>query len=449
MRLFLRKQEAASAGFLINNMMQNCGSMEYDVKQFGAAGDGIQKDTKAIQAAIDRCSRDGGGRVVLAGGCFLTGTLYMKGQVELYIAGDAVLKASPDIADYTADTFRQLYRNEAHMDKCLIFSKDVEHIAFSGEGCVDGNGVCFVSKSREKRCERPMLFRFLDCKEIHIRDLKLLNPASWTTDFVQCEKIWVERVNISSLVNGNGDGLDFNACQDVIVSDCRMECSDDCICLQNSEEDKKCKNVVITNCILYSKWAGIRIGLLSCGDIENVTVSNCIFSHIQCSAIKIQSAEGAAIRRLVFENLVMEEVQRPLLVTQNYRRERVDRPEKITGKGIVEGLSLENVMYTEREEGDPGCACAVLDAQDKGGIRNVRIRNLSMYTKGGCKRKDNPEQILNHKGKRAECHNYQGQLPACGLFARNVENAKIEDLQVFPKQEDEREKIVVMEENLC
>ena len=416
--------------------------MDYNVKEYGAIGDGIFVNTTAIQNAIDACNKHGGGRVVLENGVFVTGTLYMKSNVELYVDVTATILGSPNIDDYTQDTHVQLYRNETALNRCLIFCENLENIAFSGRGVIDGNGAAFCNREGRSNNQRPMLLRYLNCTNIHISDLRLMNPASWTNAFILCNKIWVRNITIRSRVNGNGDGLDFDACQNVYVSDCDLDCSDDCICLQNSEEDRVCKNIVITNCIMCSKWAGMRIGLLSCGDIENLTVTNCIFRDIGCSALKIQASEGANVQNLLFENLIMENVQRPLFITQNYYRERINRPEDISTKGSVHDVYIHNVIATAMmDTGDAGKSCVVIDAEDDGGIRNIHLSDFYMTVQGGMRDEASLKDVPTHNQKRAECFNYKGQLPAYGLFARNSQNIKLTRFRVSMMRQDEREMV--------
>ncbi len=414
--------------------------MEYPVKQFGAVGDGRTLDTEAIQAAIDACAKTGG-RVVLEAGVFLTGTLYMRSHVELYVDISATLLGSGDIRAYTEDTYVQLYRFESHTDKCLIYCDGLEDIAFTGHGVIDGNGGCFSTEEERGPVQRPMLLRYRNCRNIRLSGLRLVNPASWTNDFIACCGIWVHGVSIRSRANWNGDGLDFNACEDVFVSSCLFDCSDDCICLQNSEEDRVCKNVVVSDCIFCSQWAGMRIGVLNCGDIENLTVSNCIFRDIACSALKIQSAEGGHIRNLLFDNLLMENVQRPLFITENLYRERIDRPEEVTTHGTVTGVTLQHVRASSTgEKADPLQSCIVLDALHEGGIGEISLSDFSYTVQGGGTKEDAARDPLpTHEGKRAECFNYAGPLPAYGIFSRNVQTLRLRDFRVTTLQPDERE----------
>jgi polygalacturonase len=417
--------------------------MDYDVYQYGATGDGATLDTQAIQKAIDLCSAEGGGRVVLSRGTFLTGTLFMKSDVELHIEVNATLLGSGDIEDYSAHTHKQLYRKESHMDGCLIFCKEVNNIAFTGRGTIHGQGERFV-RVEGKPVKRPMLIRYLNCRNVRLTGLRLRSPASWTNAFIQCKDIWVDGVDILSRAQTNGDGLDFDACQNVFVSNCNLDCSDDCICLQNSETEMKCKNIVVTNTIMCSRWAGMRIGLLSCGEIENVTVSNCIFRDIECSGLKIQSSEGSVLQNMVFSNLIMENVQRPLLLTLNHYRERVDRPEEVPETSRLRHMSFDNIRAVGKPE-DPKYlrSCIIIDALPGHFIEDITLSNFSYQAVGGGSKEHAAQTDIPYLYQtRAECFKYNGKegpLPAYGLFARNVQGLKLRNVRIETMKPDERQ----------
>lgn len=129
----------------------------YDVRSFGAEGNGSTKDTTAIQQAIDTCHLAGGGTVVLKCGQFVSGSLYLKSNVLLEIDISAVLMASGDIADYGEDTHHNRYRNEKALDRCFLYAEDADNIGIIGLGQIDGNGEAFPN---EGSIYRPMLLRF-------------------------------------------------------------------------------------------------------------------------------------------------------------------------------------------------------------------------------------------------------------------------------------------------
>jgi polygalacturonase len=250
----------------------------FDIRDYGAKGDSNTINTIAFQTAIDACNKSGGGTVLVSGGKFITGTIYLKSNVCLQIDAGAVMLGSSNINDYASNTDRTMYRGEPYMDRCLIFASNANNISIVGSGKIDGQGKLFPNAGDPQE-NRPKLLRVLNCTKIRMRDITLESPASWTTEWRYCADIVVDGITIFSQANGNGDGLDFDGCSDVRVSNSSFNTSDDAICLQTSLTDKPCRNIVITNCVFSSKWAGIRIGLLSRGDFNNVVVTNCIFNN--------------------------------------------------------------------------------------------------------------------------------------------------------------------------
>ena len=139
-------------------------STQFNILNFGAKADGETKDTKALQSAIDACTQNGGGTVIIpAGKTIITGTFYLKNHVNLHIESGAKILGSPDIADYTTDTHKNMYKNEPHMDRCLIFARDAHDFSIDGDGTIDGNG---HPKYFTSQTGRPMLIRFLNCQSI-------------------------------------------------------------------------------------------------------------------------------------------------------------------------------------------------------------------------------------------------------------------------------------------
>lgn len=297
----------------------------YDVKDFGAAGDGSTKDTAAIQSALDACGRAGGGCVRLAQGIFVTGTLYLRNSVTLEIDSSAVLAASPDIEDYGTDTHHNRYRNEPELDRCLIFAEDAQNVTVCGHGTICGNAKHFPN---DGSIYRPMMFRFLRCEHIHLENLKLYDAAAWTTAFLDSRYIWARGLDIRNEKRFNGDGLDFDGCSRVYVSDCNIRGTDDNLCLQSGSKAYPVEDIHITNCSFSSVCAGIRIGLKSIGDIRNVVISNCTMREIWREGIKIECSEGGRIEDILIQNVSMRNVRRPFFLILNNRFE----PDALEGR---------------------------------------------------------------------------------------------------------------------
>lgn len=323
------------------------------------------------------------------------------------------------------------------MDRCFIFASDAHNFSFEGSGTIDGNGY-----NRNFKKQRPMMLRFLNCSKIRLDGLYLINPAAWCSAWLYCNDIAVSNISIHSRVNGNGDGLDFDGCQDVRVTNSNFDTSDDCICLQTSNPDKPCQNVVVSNCTFTSKWAGVRIGLLSQSTISNVAISNCTFRDIQDSGLKIQQNEGGKMHNMVFSNLVMTSVPRPIFMTFCQQRAGDDTPEELAPLQSMGGFMFNNIMV-DNSMCDTN-SLFVLSALEGHYIENVAIRNVTFITGGGgtkeeAKRRDIPEltpEIM--KGWWPEYKLFGGVLPAAGVYARHIKNLTVENFMVKTMQPDAR-----------
>ncbi|AUP80539.1 glycoside hydrolase family 28 protein [Flavivirga eckloniae] len=416
---------------------------EYNVMAFGAKGDGITKDTKAVQDAINACSTNGGGTVLIpAGKTVVIGTIYIKDFVTLHVENGAVLMGSPDIEDYTTDTHKNMYKNEPHMDRCLIFAKNAKSFALEGYGTIDGNG---HPKNFTNKVGRPMLMRFMNCQDIHLKNLTIKNPAAWVSAWLYCDEIVVDGIRIHSRVNHNGDGLDFDGCTNVRVSNSSFDTSDDSICIQASLISTPSKNIVVTNCTFKSKWAGMRIGLLSRGDIESVTVSNCTFNDIQDSGLKIQLNEGGEMKNMTFSNLVMNNVPRPIFMTFAQQKACVDAPEEMYPMKAMHDFIF-NGMVVDNSKADKNSAIFITGMPEHD-ITDIQLSNIQFTVSGGGTAKDaNKDEIKEYtletlSGWWPEFH-LVGTLPAYGIYARHINGLLISNVQINTVEKDERPPIV-------
>src|SRR5690554_5726744 len=172
--------------FLIALILQSCSKSDYNILNFGAISDGKTMNTLAIQKAIDECHKNGGGKVVIPKGTFLSGTLYMKDNVNLHLEAEALLKGSSSFDDYPDNEVK--YKNsfssgELFGNKALIFGEGVRNISITGEGTIDGSGDSQTfqlgnDRTPESR-RRPCMLLFLDSKNIKVHDLNLRNSAYW------------------------------------------------------------------------------------------------------------------------------------------------------------------------------------------------------------------------------------------------------------------------------
>jgi polygalacturonase len=420
---------------------------EYNITAYGAVDDGKTINTIAVQKAIDDCHKNGGGTVMVdGGGIYVIGTIFMKSNVTLYIDNGTVLQGSTNQDDYPLEgVHKNMYKDEPSKNACLIYAENATSMAIEGHGTIDGNGH-FEYFPRKAKIKRPMLLRFKDCSNISLRDIHLINPAAWTTAWLYCKNITVDGITIISRANYNGDGLDFDGCENVRVSNSNFDNSDDSICLQTSLPEKPCKNVTITNCNFTTKWGGIRIGLLSRGDIEYVTVSNCTFSDIQDSGLKIQQNEGGEMSHMTFSNLVMENVPRPIFMTFCQQIASVDTPDgEYEPLKRMHNMKFDNIIV-DNTKGDKNSAFFLTGIPGHE-IEDISITNVDFIVSGGgtkedAKKLDVKEYTLDNMERWPEFY-VVGGLPVYGIYARHINGLNLENISIKTVSEDMRKPVIL------
>ena len=301
----------------------------YDVRDFGAAGDGVTKDTAAIQAAIDAASVAGGGTVELPSGTYLSGSIWLKSNVDFHLAAGAVLKGSGDIADYcAADCCPQNDASPRNGDNTtgghLILCVGQRNVTLRGPGKVDGNSDAFLLDETGRRWEsknyglmrRPaQMIWFVDSSDIRITDLEIADAPYWSCFLLNCDRVWVRGCYIHTQRRRyhtyNGDGLDLDRCRWVEVSDCRIDTADDCITLRASgakrlADPHDCAYVTIANCNLSSSCNAIRPGVGE-GSIHDAVISNVTVSDTRTAfnfvAAYSRTSRGPDIRDVRVSNV--------------------------------------------------------------------------------------------------------------------------------------------------
>ncbi|MCL2744471.1 MAG: glycosyl hydrolase family 28 protein [Planctomycetaceae bacterium] len=308
----------------------------FNVRNFGAVGDGVTKDTAAIQKAIDAAAEAGGGRVVLPPGTYLSGTIYLKSNTELHISAGAILFGSPDKEDYNAPDFcpqNRVFTRDFMSGAHLVVAVEQNNVTISGRGRIDGNGKAFLNDPESDRFVpknkvvwRPAQMLFLcESTNITIRDVELFNSPYWTCFLHGCEDFLIDVVRIKNRMDtANGDGIDVDCCQRGIISNCLIESGDDCITLRANEEPLKkkrlCEFITITNCVLKTSCQAVRVGV-GTGKIRHCTFSN-LAIHETNVGLNFHSSyspnsPGTTIENIRFENIVMD-VRVPFTMTLGY-----------------------------------------------------------------------------------------------------------------------------------
>ena len=295
----------------------------YDVASYGAVGDGKNNDSKAIQAAIDECSANGGGRVVLESGkIYYSDSIQLKKNVELHLQKGSVLRATSDINGYIRpckminDPKTALVGNPVTGKPSFVFvyGYEADGCSITGEGTIDGNCYAFVKRKDQYYVTgdfypRPTTIYIEKSNNISFRDITITNAPFWTLHPAGCDDVLISHIRILNPLDvANSDGIDPDHCSNVRIIGCHITCADDCICLKTTKGNSEygpCENIIISDCTLTSTSAAVKIGTEGVGDFRNIIVSNCIISKSN-RGLSIQIRDGGNVENVTFSNCIVE-----------------------------------------------------------------------------------------------------------------------------------------------
>lgn len=308
---------------------------DYDVRDFGAVPDGIANNAPFIQRAIDECSAAGGGRVILTGGTFMSGTIALKDGVELHLEADSVLLGSPRCEDYPEMPWKHVEPAmlPRFQSAAFVRADECDRIAITGYGTIDCNGDSFIRKAdpefwmpyrRINDHTPPRVIMLAGCRNIRIAGITITNqPAGWSIWLTDCDLASVDDVKILARLDyPNNDGIHVNSSRDVRISNCTINCGDDALIVRANnaalKENKVCERVTVTNCTLTSHSSGIRVGWLNDGTIRNCSFSNLVMTGttngismlLPCrgeTRISDEGREATRIENLTFSDIIMSD----------------------------------------------------------------------------------------------------------------------------------------------
>jgi len=321
------------------------GPIIFDVKDYGAAGDGQRLETAAINHAIDACAAGGGGTVYLPPGRYLTGTVVLKSHVSLQLEAGATLLGSEDPNDYLLidDPWEKTNKTIAP----LIYADHAENITLTGRGTIDGQGQAWwkrewlanpkrglagaatpaeLAEAKKVDHGRPRLIRLIHCHDVVIEKLNLKNAGMWTINPLFCEFVRVDGVTIQNPVpSPNTDGINPESCRNAQIINCRIDVGDDCITLKSGSNavgramGQPDENITIANCVMMRGHGGVTIGSEMSGGVKNVVVANCVFQGTDIGIrVKSQRGRGGVVEGFTAANITMENVPHPFVITTFY-----------------------------------------------------------------------------------------------------------------------------------
>jgi len=408
---------------------------EYNIVAFGAVGDGVTKNTAAINAAINKCSNEGGGRVLVTNGEFLTGAVHMKSNVDLHIDANASLKFSTDPSDYLP-----LVRTRWEGDDCynyspLIYANGQHNFAITGKGTLNGQGstknwwpwkgnkesgwVAGTPSQLEKNNRpllkiyndtrvpiekrqmgeghylRPQFINFIYCKNVKLEDITVTNSPFWVIHPLLSENLIIRNVTVNS-IGPNNDGCDPESCKNVLIENCTFNTGDDCIALKSGrdfdgrKENAAIENVIIRNCNMKKGHGGVSMGSEISGGCKNIFIENCQMNSPELDRailIKTNNSRGGITDGVYVRNDTVGEVKIAVISINclyHIDREGQGKFPPVVKNVYVSNLTSKKSNYAFELEGIEGFKCVdninIQDCIFSGVKEKNLIKNIGKLT---------------------------------------------------------------------
>ncbi len=408
----------------------------FNVVDFGAIGDGITINTNAIQNAIDQCAVSGG-KVLFPAGKFLTGSLVIKSNVEIYLSNGALILGSTNIKDYEPHTPSIKSYNDLFLKYSLFYAEKASNISIEGKGIIDGQGGAFkvTTKKKPNRYEnRPFLIRFIKCSKVKVQDVRMRNSAMWMQHYLGCSYLSIKGITVFNHANQNNDMMDIDGCSNVIITDCFGDTDDDGITLKSTSPMID-KNIIISNCIVSSHNNAVKIGTESTGGFKNITISNIV---IKTSVVKsvifgksngicgiaLEVVDGGVLDGVNISGITMDSVEVPLFIRLGNRARKYTENIPVPPVGTVKNISISNVVAT----GVGSTGCSITGIPDYN-VENISLNNIKMVFSGGGKFED-AEKIVPELQTEYPESTMWGRLPAYSFFIRHADDVTFNNINI-------------------
>jgi hypothetical protein len=392
----------------------------FDVREYGAAGDGKTLDTTAINKAIEACAAAGGGQVLFQPGKYLSGTVHLKSRVTLFLDAGATLISTTNLEEYQAfkppaDTPESRW---TRWHRALILGDNVENVAILGQGVIDGNKV-FDPRGEEKM-RGPHTILLGICRDVTIRDVSIRDSANYAVMLEFCQQVEVRNVKIT----GGWDGVHFRGwpgrpCRDVTILGCQFFTGDDSIAGRYWE------NVLISDCIVNSSCNGLRL----IGPAKHLIINDCLFygpgvyphrtsdRYNMLAGLNLQpgawDATEGSLDDVLISDITMHNVSTPFHFTL--------KPGNTAGRITVSRVTATGVYR----------AASSVESWAETPFTNVVFRDVSVEFEGGGTIEQTRRQV---KSPGVDAR----QLPAWGFYIRNVKQLSFENVRLNYAKEDFR-----------
>ena len=428
-------------------------SEKFNVKNYGAKGDGKTMDSPAINKAIEAAAEAGGGTVYLPAGTYLSGSIRLKSNVTLYLEQGCTIEAVFDTTAYDApEPNPSGYQDfgHSHWHNGLIWGENLKDIAIEGHGVIYGKGL--TRNHRDDHLPKGLgdkAIALKNCHNVVLRDFSILHGGHFGILATGVDNLTIDNL----LIDTNRDGMDIDCCRNVRISGCSVNSPwDDGICLKSSYAlgyARSTDNVTISDCMVTGGYkegtlldgtfkpigpdvkkptGRIKLGTESNGGFKNITITNCIFDR--CRGLALETVDGGPLEDVSISNITMRDiVNAPIFLRLG---SRMRGPEGVP-VGPLRRINISNIVVYNADP-ETGSIISGIPGHD---IEDVTISNVRIVYQGGGAGQDakiNPPEKENGYPEPSMF----GQLPSYGFYVRHVKGITFDNVQLSYADKEER-----------
>ncbi len=431
----------------------------YNVKSFGAVGDGSGLDTEAINKTIEAASDAGGGTVWFPAGIYKSFSIHLKSNISLFLDQGAVLLAAdpneeeggydPPEPNIWGDSLRYQDFGHSHWHNSLIWGEDLENVSVMGPGLIDGKGLTRHGRRIPGIGNKAIALK--NCRNVIIRDVSFLLCGHFCILATAVDNLTIDNLKIDS----NRDGINIDCCKNVRISNCSVNTpNDDAIVLKSSFAlgyARVTENLSITNCQVSGYDPGsfldgtfqklqedapdrggvtgrIKLGTESNGGFRNISISNCVFDH--CRGLALETVDGGILEDINISNLSMSDiVNSPFFLRLGSRM----RGPEGTPVGKLRRVNISNVVVYNA---NPRYASLIMGIPGHE-IEDVKLNNIQILVKGGAPASQAENEVPEDEDGYPDPRMY-GEIPAYGFFIRHVKGLEMSNVEIKLEEDDYR-----------
>jgi polygalacturonase len=442
----------------------------FNIRSYGAVGDGTNLDSPAINQAIQAASEAGGGTVFIPAGTYLCGSIHLNNNIHLYLDAGSVILGTPQAMnayDPTEAWQGQAYQDGGHtyFHNSLIWGENLTNVAIAGTGMINGGGLVRDDGLLDKMCgfsmwspanRAPQIETDLPparlgnkaialklCRNVLLRDITIFHGGHFAVLVTGCDNLTVDNVTMDT----DRDGIDIDCCRNAVVSNCRINSPrDDGLCPKSTfalGRNVITENLTIVNCQVSGFQEGtlldgtmkpgrgtgrIKFGTEANGGFRNVTVANCTFRD--CHGLALEEVDGGIMENISINNITMMDVIAcPIYLTTGDRNRGPDA----TAPSRMRNIFISNVIATGV---DPKSGIQITGTPGHP-IEGVRIENIRLDCKGGGT-KAQADRVPPELGTSYPEPGKIGIMPAYGVFARHARDLELANISTSFEKEDLR-----------